>query len=164
MQLQNWNEKVRHFAHQAGRVGADGMLQWTVGGLGAQLAHIHQDVHLDGRGASAEVNGVTFATDRQLLSYYTQQTHHAPTRAATCSTRTCSATESRVVWRGMIKVDKDAQKTDGYQRNDALLLSATPASTRSPAWRSRPTTSAARTGRRPAASTKSRCSTACAAA
>src|SRR6185436_11207214 len=30
---------------------------------------------------------------------------------------------SRLVWRGMIKVDKDAQKTDGYQRNDNLILS-----------------------------------------
>ena len=70
VQLQNWNEKVRHFAHQSGRVGRDAMLQWTVGGLGAKLMHIHQDVHLDGRGAHAQVNGVTFATDKQLLSYY----------------------------------------------------------------------------------------------
>jgi Fe-S cluster assembly protein SufD len=28
------------------------------------------------------------------------------------------------VWRGVIKVDPDAQKTDGYQRNDNLLLSS----------------------------------------
>ena len=31
--------------------------------------------------------------------------------------------ESRIVWRGMIKVDRDAQKTDGYQRDDNLILS-----------------------------------------
>jgi Fe-S cluster assembly protein SufD len=30
---------------------------------------------------------------------------------------------SRVVWRGMIKVDHDAQRTDGYQRDDNLILS-----------------------------------------
>ena len=30
---------------------------------------------------------------------------------------------SRLVWRGMIQVDRDAQKTDGYQRNDNLMLS-----------------------------------------
>ena len=28
------------------------------------------------------------------------------------------------MWRGMIKVDPSAQKTDGYQRNDNLLLSS----------------------------------------
>ena len=32
---------------------------------------------------------------------------------------------SRVVWRGMIRVEPEAQKTDGYQRCDALLLSPT---------------------------------------
>ena len=31
--------------------------------------------------------------------------------------------KSRTVWRGMIKVEEEAQKTDGYQRNDNLLMS-----------------------------------------
>jgi Fe-S cluster assembly protein SufD len=123
VQLQNWNDKTWHFAHQAGRVEANGMLQWTVGGLGAKLAHIHQDVHLDGRGAEAEVNGVTFATNRQILSYYTQQWHNAPNTRSDLLYKDVIRDKARVVWRGMIKVAKDAQKTDGYQRNDALLLS-----------------------------------------
>jgi Fe-S cluster assembly protein SufD len=124
VQLQNWNDKVRHFAHQSGRVARDAQLQWTVGALGSRMAHIHQDVHLDGRGANAEVNGVTFATDRQLLSYYTQQTHHQPDTHSDLLYKEVCRDRSRVIWRGMIKVDKAAQKTDGYQRNDALMLSA----------------------------------------
>lgn len=123
VQLQNWGGKVRHFAHQSGRVARDAHLQWTVGALGSRAAHIHQDVHLDGRGAQAEVNGVTFATDRQLLSYYTQQTHHQPDTRSDLLYKEVCRDESRVIWRGMIKVDPPAQKTDGYQRNDALLLS-----------------------------------------
>jgi Fe-S cluster assembly protein SufD len=123
VQLQNWGAKVRHFAHQSGRVARDAQLQWTVGALGARLAHIHQDVHLDGRGAAAEVNGVTFATDRQLLSYYTQQTHHQPDTRSDLLYKEVCRDQSRVVWRGMIKVAPAAQKTDGYQRNDALMLS-----------------------------------------
>ncbi len=123
VQLQNWNKKVRHFAHQAGRVGRDAMIQWTVGALGAKLMHLHQEVHLDGRGANAEVNGVTFATDKQLLSYYTQQTHHQPDTDSNLLYKQVCRDKSRCVWRGMIKVDKIAQKTDGYQRNDALMLS-----------------------------------------
>jgi len=125
VQLQNWNDKVWHFAHQCGRVEADASLQWTVGGLGAKLAHIHQDVYLDGKGASAEVNGVTFATDRQLLSYYTQQTHNAPNTRSDLLYKDVVRDRARCVWRGMIKVAKAAQKTDGYQRNDGLLLSET---------------------------------------
>jgi len=123
VQLQNWGPKVRHFAHQSGRIGRDAQLQWTVGALGSKLAHIHQQVHLDGRGASAEVNGVTFAIDRQLVSFYTQQTHHQPDCRSDLLYKTVCRDEARAVWRGMIKVDPAAQKTDGYQRNDALMLS-----------------------------------------
>eukprot|EP00475_Leptophrys_vorax_P020952 TRINITY_DN28703_c0_g1_i6.p1 TRINITY_DN28703_c0_g1~~TRINITY_DN28703_c0_g1_i6.p1 ORF type:complete len:391 (-),score=10.19 TRINITY_DN28703_c0_g1_i6:54-1226(-) len=125
VQLQNWNDKVWHFAHQVGRVEADASLQWTVGGLGAKLAHIHQDVFLDGRGAEAEVNGVTFATDKQLISYYTQQTHNAPNTRSDLLYKDVVRDKARCIWRGMIKVAKDAQKTDGYQRNDGLIMSDT---------------------------------------
>ena len=125
VQLQNWNDKVWHFAHQVGRVEASASLQWTVGALGARLAHIHQDVFLDGKGAAAEVNGVTFATGKQLISYYTQQTHNAPHTKSDLLYKDVVRDHARCVWRGMIKVAKDAQKTDGYQRNDSLLMSET---------------------------------------
>lgn len=122
VQLQNWGSKVEHIAHQSGRVAKDGHLQWTVGGLGSKFAHIHQEVHLDGPGANGQVNGVTFCTDRQVLSYYTQQTHHAPNTYSDLLYKEVCQDRSRSVWRGMIKVDEVAQKIDGYQRNDALIL------------------------------------------
>ncbi|HSG72616.1 MAG TPA: Fe-S cluster assembly protein SufD, partial [Planctomycetaceae bacterium] len=125
VQLQNWNQKTYHFAHQAGRVERDGYLQWTVGGLGSKLAHIHQDVILDGKGARGEVNGVTFATDKQLISYYTQQTHNVERTVSDLLYKEVLRDKARVIWRGMIKVEKPAQLTDGYQRSDALMLSDT---------------------------------------
>jgi len=125
VQIQNWNTKSWHFSHQAGRVARNGSLQWTVGGLGAKLAHINQTVDLDGPGAEAQINGVTFATDRQVLSYHTQQTHHAPNTHSDLLYKDVLRDRARVVWRGMIKVDPGAQKTDGYQRNDSLILTET---------------------------------------
>ncbi|MBM82985.1 MAG: Fe-S cluster assembly protein SufD [Planctomycetaceae bacterium] len=125
VQLQNWNDNTWHFGHQCGNVDANAFIQWTVGGLGAKLAHIHQDVNLEGRGASAQVNGVTFATERQVLSYYTQQTHNAPDTRSDLLYKDVLRDKARVIWRGMIKVDEIAQQTDGYQRNDALLLTPT---------------------------------------
>jgi Fe-S cluster assembly protein SufD len=125
VQLQNWSPRTYHFAHQAGHVERSARLQWTVGGLGARLAHIHQHVSLDGPGAEAQVNGVTFATDRQHISYYTQQTHRAPSTTSDLLYKEVLRDKARVTWRGMIKVEPAAQKTDGYQRSDALLLSST---------------------------------------
>lgn len=122
VQLQNWNQKTWHFAHQAGNVGSQGSLQWTVVGLGSRLSHIHQDVNLNGRAATAEVNGVTFASDRQKISYYTQQHHKAQGTHSDLLYKEVLTDDSRVIWRGMIKVDEAAQQTDGYQRSDALML------------------------------------------
>ena len=125
VQLQNWNENVWHLAHQAARVERDASLQWTVGSIGARLTHIHQDVALDGPGAEAEVNGVTFTTNRQRTSYYTKQSHNAPNTRSDLLYKQVLKDHSRVVWRGMIRVEPEAQKTDGYQRCDALLLNPT---------------------------------------
>lgn len=124
VQLQNWNQKSWHFAHQAGNVASQGSLQWTVVGLGSKLSHIHQDVNLAGRAATAEVNGVTFAVDRQKISYYTQQHHQAQGTHSDLLYKEVLRDDSRVIWRGMIKVDEAAQQTDGYQRSDALMLSS----------------------------------------
>jgi len=122
VQLQNWNQQVFHFAHQAGCVAQNGQLQWTVAGLGAKLAHVHQDVTLEGPGARAEVNGVSFATERQLISFYTQQTHQAPETESDLLYKEVLRNRARVAWRGMIRVDPEAQRISGFQRNDALLL------------------------------------------
>ena len=109
--------------------------------------------------AAAQVNGVMFTDGRQHLSYHTLQHHQAPHCTSDLLYKGALQGSSRIVWRGMIKVDRDAQKTDGYQRNDNLILSESSAPIRSRAWRSRPTTSSARTAPRPVALTTSRSST-----
>jgi Fe-S cluster assembly protein SufD len=122
--LQNWNTGVWHFARQRALVHENGRLQWTLGALGSRLSHVAQDVALVGRNASAQVNGVMFTEGRQQLVYNTLQHHQAPACKSDLLYKGALQDRSRLVWRGMIKVDKAAQKTDGYQRNDNLMLSA----------------------------------------
>ena len=121
--LQDWSHKVWHFAHQKAVVGRDANLQWTIGALGSRLAKVNQHVALDGVGANCQVNGVMFTEGKQHLSYHTLQHHVKPNCNSDFLYKGALQDSSRTVWRGMIKVDKQAQKTDGYQRNDNLLLS-----------------------------------------
>src|SRR5262245_39641153 len=123
--LQNWDNHVWHFAHQRGLVARDGYLQWVVGGLGSRLAKVNQEVVLQGPGSEAQVNGVMFTTGRQHLSYHTRQIHQADHARSDLLYRGALKDHSRIVWRGMIEVKEGAQKTDAYQRDDNLLLSAT---------------------------------------
>ncbi len=121
--LQNWSTGVWHFAHQRGVVERDGRLQWTIAALGSRLAKVNQHVALAGEGADTQVNGVMFTEGKQHLSYHTLQHHQAPHCHSDLLYKAALQDSSHTVWRGMIKVDPGAQKTDGYQRNDNLILS-----------------------------------------
>lgn len=122
--LQDWSQRVWHFGHQKAVVGRDANLQWTVGALGSRLAKVNQHVALIGERAHCQVNGVMFTENRQHLSYHTLQHHQKPACTSDFLYKAALQDSSRTVWRGMIKVDKAAQQTDGYQRNDNLMLSS----------------------------------------
>ena len=121
--LQNWGHEVWHFAHQKAHVAREGRLQWTIGALGSRLAKVNQHVAMTGPDAEVQVNGVMFTEGRQHLSYNTHQHHQAPYCRSDLLYKAALQDRSRTVWRGMIKVDRDAQRTDAYQRNDNLMLS-----------------------------------------
>ena len=121
--LQEWGLKTFHFAHQKATVDRDSTLQWTIAAMGSGLSKVNQSVDLVGPGADSQVNGVMFTEGRQHLAYHTQQYHRAPSCHSDFLYKSAQQDKSRTVWKGMIKVDKVAQKTDGYQRNDNLVLS-----------------------------------------
>ena len=121
--LQDWGQGVWHFGHQKALVGKDSTIQWTAGALGSRLSKVNQHVALVGEGANCQVNGAIFTENKQHLSYHTLQHHEAAHCNSDFLYKAALQDVSRTVWRGMIKVDEGAQKTDGYQRNDNLLLS-----------------------------------------
>jgi Fe-S cluster assembly protein SufD len=121
--LQEWGYKAYNFAQQKAIVGRDSTLQWTIAAMGSLLSKVNQSVELIGPGANSQVNGVMFTEGRQHIAYHTLQHHRAPSCRSDFLYKAAQQDKSRTVWRGMIKVDKAAQKTDGYQRNDNLVLS-----------------------------------------
>lgn len=121
--VQNWDRGVWHVARQKAVVHGRGRLQWTLAALGSRLSQVAQDVALVGEHAEGQVNGVMFTEGRQQLVYNTLQHHESPSCRSDLLYKCALQDRSRLVWRGMIKVDKAAQKTDGYQRNDNLMLS-----------------------------------------
>ena len=121
--LQNWDDATWHFSRERALVGADASIQWTVGGLGSRLSKVNQEVALTGKGSGAQVNGVMFTTGKQHLAYFTRQDHAAPHTRSDLLYKAGLKDRSRVVWKGMIRVEKDAQRTDAYQKDDNLILS-----------------------------------------
>jgi Fe-S cluster assembly protein SufD len=121
--IQNLSQETWHFASHRARVGRDAELDWVAGGFGSKKGKIRIENDLAGQGATSRVTGAYFADGTQHLDYDTLQKHLAPNTTSDFAFKGALRDQATAVWRGMIKVEKDAQKTNAYQENRNLLLS-----------------------------------------
>ena len=121
--LQNLSQETWHFATHHARVERDGELDWVAGGFGSKRGKIRIQNDLSGPGATSRVTGAYFADGHQHLDYDTFQEHIAPSTESDFAFKGALREHAHAVWRGMIRVEEDAQKTNAYQENRNLLLS-----------------------------------------
>jgi Fe-S cluster assembly protein SufD len=121
--IQNLSQETWHFASHRATVGRDAELDWVAGGFGSKKGKIRIENDLAGQGATSRVTGAYFADRTQHLDYDTLQKHLAPSTTSDFAFKGALRDQATAVWRGMIKVEKDAQKTNAYQENRNLLLS-----------------------------------------
>src|SRR5512132_1091221 len=121
--LQNLARETWHFASHRARVGRDAELDWVAGGFGSKKGKVRIENDLAGQGATSRVTGAYFADGDQHLDYDTLQAHLAPSTTSDFAFKGALRDHATAVWRGMIRVAEDAQKTNAYQENRNLLLS-----------------------------------------
>jgi Fe-S cluster assembly protein SufD len=122
--IQNLSQETWHFATHHARVERDARLDWVAGGFGSKNGKIRIQNDLNGPGATSRVTGAYFADGNQHLDYDTFQEHIAPSTESDFAFKGALREQAHAVWRGMIRVEEDAQKTNAYQENRNLLLSA----------------------------------------
>jgi Fe-S cluster assembly protein SufD len=121
--LQNLSRETWHFATHHARVERDAELDWIAGGFGSKRGKTWIQNDLTGPGATSRVTGAYFADGTQHLDYDTFQEHAAPSTTSDFAFKGALRDEATAVWRGMIRVERDAQKTNAYQENRNLMLS-----------------------------------------
>ena len=121
--IQNLSRETWHFATHHARVDRDGELDWVAGGFGSKNGKIRIQNDLSGPGATSRVTGAYFADGDQHLDYDTFQEHIAPSTESDFAFKGALREHAHAVWRGMIRVEEEAQKTNAYQENRNLLLS-----------------------------------------
>jgi Fe-S cluster assembly protein SufD len=121
--LQNLSAETWHFASHRAKVDRDAELDWVAGGFGSKKGKTRIQNDLAGPGATSRVTGAYFADGDQHLDYDTFQEHIAPNTTSDFAFKGALRDHATAVWRGMIKVEKDAQKTNAYQENRNLILS-----------------------------------------
>jgi Fe-S cluster assembly protein SufD len=123
--IQNLSRDTWHFASHHARVERDAELDWVAGGFGSHRGKVWIQNDLAGPGATSRVTGAYFADGDQHLDYDTYQLHQAPNTTSDFAFKGALRDKATAVWRGMIRVEKAAQRTNAYQENRNLMLSPT---------------------------------------
>ncbi|MEZ4647247.1 MAG: Fe-S cluster assembly protein SufD [Candidatus Eisenbacteria bacterium] len=115
--------QVFHVAGTFARIDRDGHLDAHNVSQGGRLIRNDLRVELNGPGGGCVLNGLNVATGRQLMDDHTEIVHAVPHCASREYYRSVLSDESQGVFNGKVFVRPDAQKTDGIQSNNALVLS-----------------------------------------
>lgn len=91
--------------------------------IGLDNVDARVSVSLLGAGAKATIIGVVIGDKKANVKITTLQRHEAPETTSNLLVKSVLYGRARCVIDGGIRVEKVAQKTDAYQRNENLLLS-----------------------------------------
>jgi Fe-S cluster assembly protein SufD len=123
LRLQDESQEALHLSTVYADVAAGGAYDSFALTLGARLARMEVHARLAGSGAMAHLNAAQLLGGSQHADFTTVVTHDAPATQSRQTVKNVLTGRSHGVFQGKIEVARIAQKTDGYQMNQALLLS-----------------------------------------
>lgn len=78
---------------------------------------------IEGEKAHAQILGIIVGFGKQKIELYTLQDHIKPESVSDLFIKSVLFDEAKFYYKGLIKIEKDAQKSNAYQKNQNLLLS-----------------------------------------
>ena len=109
--------------HQRVRIGRDGTSRIGEVGLGGDLGRLDLAVALEGDGASSDVAGLYFGEGAQTLDYRMVINHSGRNTTSDVFLKGALEDDSQSVFTGLLRIEKDAQKTSTFETNRNLVLS-----------------------------------------
>jgi Fe-S cluster assembly protein SufD len=123
VRLQNESPEAFHMATLYARVAERGIYDSFALNIGARIARTEAHVRLHGTKGTTHLNGAQLLGGMQHSDFTTVVKHDAPACTSRQTVKNVLAGRAKGVFQGRIEVARVAQKTDGYQMNQALLLS-----------------------------------------
>ncbi len=121
--LQNESTQAFHLATIRARIAENAAYECFTGTLGARISRTEIRAALTGVKAHTHINAAQLLGGTQHGDFTTVVNHQAPEGTSRQTVKSVLSDTARGVFQGRIEVDRAAQKTDGYQMNQALLLS-----------------------------------------
>ena len=121
--VQSLDHAASVVVHQRARLGRDANSRIGEVGLGADLGRLDLAVNLEGDGASSEVVGLYFGEGAQRLDYRMVINHIGRSTSSDVFLKGALEDDSQSVFTGLLRIEKDAEKTSTFETNRNLVLS-----------------------------------------
>lgn len=121
--IQNYSEDTVVLANKKALCGKDGRITWILGYFGGRAERSRLESSFDGDGASAEDIEVVFGSGYQRYDLVSDLSHVAQHTKGRILCNSVLKDSSRSVFKGMIRIGKDAKASNAYLAGHAILLS-----------------------------------------
>ncbi len=120
--LQAMNLSTINVSTRKGFVEQDGKMSWYTGMFGTSLSRCKTDSIMKGPGASSEDVEIVFGTEKQLFDVSSNLDHIGFSTRGRVMVKSIMKDESKSLFKGMIKIRKDAKASEAYLAGHAILL------------------------------------------
>ncbi len=119
------NVNAWQFTVKRGRIARDATLNWFTASLGDGVDKTEVSTELRGEGSSVQNYGIYHGRDEQRFDIYNQSSHEAPHTTSDMKNKGVVTDNAKGIYRGLVDIGEVAHDSQGYQTEDALILSDT---------------------------------------
>ncbi len=120
--IQNWSNNVYNLVTKRAMAYGDALMEWVDGNLGSGLTMKYPAVWLMEPGARGETLSIAFANTDQHQDAGAKMVHCAPNTSSRIISKSISKGGGRSSYRGLVKVNNDADRCKSNVVCDALIL------------------------------------------
>ena len=120
--IENWSKNMYNLNTKRAIVDEGGRIEWVSGSFGSHVSYLYPMSILNGRGASAEFTGITFAGEGQDLDTGAKIVHNAPDTSSYMNTKSISKSGGKSTFRSAVVVNEKAEGTKSSVNCESLML------------------------------------------
>lgn len=120
--LQGMDETSINFSNRKAFVDRDGKMSWYLGIFGAELSRYKIDSIMKDAGASAEDVEIIFGNRKQSFDVTSNLIHFGRNSRGRVLVKSVMRDDSKSLFKGMIKIGKEAKAAESYLAGHAILL------------------------------------------
>ena len=120
--IQNWSNNVYNLVTKRAVAEEDATMEWVDGNLGSKVTMKYPAVILNGERAHGEILSIAFAGEGQHQDAGGKVTHVAPNTTSVITSKSISKDGGRSSYRGLLRVNKDAEGSKSKVVCDALII------------------------------------------